>query len=104
MIELGVIMELDRDEAIVMTHKSKFIIIQRSQEDYIGKTIPLDSRKIVYAKKERNRLFPVAVGVVAAVFIFIIFINMNQFRKDNVYAYIGLDINPSLELPLQLPK
>ena len=95
----GVILELNNKEAVVITSESRFVIIKRKPDMVVGQEIIFDSLSNRIFNKKTQSLF-LAAASIAAIFVitFISYIYLYLPFQSSTYAYIGIDINPSIEL------
>jgi len=93
----GTILELKKDYCTIMTEDCKFEYIKRSPGMFVGQQINFANQDIM---KFRNNIFKY-IGLVAS-FLAIILISIMSYYKfnsnKNIYAYVDIDINPSLEV------
>lgn len=99
---IGKVIDMDEKTAIVMTDDFAFLNVEKTPEMAIGVKVKVLESDIIEPKRELRRYLPVAA--VAACFAIVLsfvlmFINGNTARKD-IYAYVGIDINPSIELSI----
>jgi hypothetical protein len=91
----GSILEFKGKKAIVMTCTCDFITIKRLPEMFIGQQIKLT--KSDFYSKHSNYLKHVAVACMLVLILSsVLFFQI--FRPETVFAYVDIDINPSLEL------
>lgn len=92
----GVILELKGKKAILMTSTCDFITISRRPEMFVGQQLDL-SNYLLPRKTNPMRYFAIA-GIFVLIFCSVLFY---QFLKpSSVFAYVDIDINPSLELSI----
>ncbi len=92
----GVILELRKKEAVIINERCEYVKIKRIKGMVVGNMIE-------YEVLERKNIIRhiVAIAGVAAVFAFIIcYCFLFQSTSPQVYAYVNLDINPSMELAI----
>ena len=93
----GSILELNNKKAVVMTDKCDFITIKRTPDMFLGQQLTFKETSEAMFCKTNRYLWKVA-GL-AAVFVLALFsvLYFQVFYPVSVYAYIDLDINPSME-------
>ena len=95
----GIIVELKTRKAIIMTKDFNLVKTKRKPYMAIGQKVNLSDLEI----SEGNGVQPAALMkglvAVAAIEIITIIIGFNHiYNRDETFAYVSLDINPSLEL------
>lgn len=97
----GTILKLKSDAVIVMTEDGDFITIERQPGMYLGETLEFYQHDIKTGRKTNNFLLFAAsillflmAGLAYAVF----------YSYQSVYAFVDVDINPSLELVISRQK
>ncbi len=96
------VIEAERDRAIVMNEHCEFVCVRINKPLQAGETIAYLPRDVI-----RERCFPLKYAAMAASFILFCLISLSVFNyvtAPGVYAYVGLDINPSLELGINKEK
>ncbi|KNY27820.1 AbfB domain-containing protein [Pseudobacteroides cellulosolvens] len=102
----GIIINLTKSKAIVTTNDFQCFYIKRGSADYVGKEIEFTEKDIVRKRPVSAKLM---IGVACMVILFVIasfsnivgIININDiFSEPKVFAYIDVDINPSLEIEI----
>lgn len=98
----GIVYDIQNNKAVVFTSESEFIIVRRRKDMNIGQQVSFENREI-YNPKRTLLLNAVAVACSAAVFImtFLYFRFFISGNSGNVYGYIGVDINPSVEFEIK---
>jgi hypothetical protein len=99
MINVGTIMELYKSEVLVMTIDFNLVYVRRVPEMYLGQQVTFVKSQVV--RPQNKRLLFVVSGIAAVLIFAIIAINILQIkglnREDNFYAFIDMDVNPSIE-------
>lgn len=95
----GVVMKVEGDEAIVMTDFCTFEIIRKSEGMFPGQKVTFNPSDISGLRKKRMGYYYTVIGSVAAVFV-LLFSYFGFFRVNEPYAYLDIDINPSLEFAI----
>ncbi|WP_070119486.1 anti-sigma factor domain-containing protein [Bacillus marinisedimentorum] len=97
MVKRGIIMEINRKKAVVMTRNGAFeqIRLKKGQDVQLGE-------EILIPEEPQKRVFPSfapSITVAAAVAAFIIaFAGIFSFNTEPVAAYVSIDVNPSMEV------
>ncbi|HEY9059987.1 MAG TPA: cellulose binding domain-containing protein [Pseudobacteroides sp.] len=98
MINIGTIMEVYKNQVLVMTMDFELVYVERTPEMYLGQQITFGKSQVVRPKK--SYLF-VASGIAATLVLAIICVfilkNIDLNRDNTFYAFIDMDINPSIE-------
>lgn len=107
---IGLVLELNNSNAVVITKDCRYFRIKRNSEMFTGQKVEFTKADIIDV---RNTKIQGVIGLlqgkykyVAAVFAFIIFIsatfvlNTDFNSKKDIYAYIDVDINPSIEIAI----
>jgi hypothetical protein len=102
----GVILEVDHDFVTLLTPEGEFMRTRKREQDYhIGEEIsffPVESdRPPAWQTWQRFlRLSKVRAAVIAAVLLFCTTAILPVYQSNQVYAYMSIDVNPSIELGL----
>ncbi|MBC8062400.1 MAG: anti-sigma factor domain-containing protein [Clostridiaceae bacterium] len=95
----GNILELKKNCAVIMTEDCEFQYIKKRPGMFVGQQINFDKKSI---NKFKNNIIRYA-GLVAC-FLTIILVSIMSYSKFNtskdIYAYVDIDINPSLEVAI----
>jgi len=99
---IGKVIDLDDKTAIIMTDDFAFLNVIKTPKMEIGLKVQVLESDIIEPKRLQRRYLSGAA--VAACFVMVLslvlmFINGNTARKD-IYAYVSVDINPSIELSI----
>jgi len=100
---IGVVIKVDDNEAVVMTDDVVFMRIRKREDLYKGQKIlinnsdVIDSNVILESKKTMKYYYPLLAGI-ASVILAMIVLYQAFIVKDTVYSYVSIDINPSIEL------
>ncbi|MCX7747548.1 MAG: anti-sigma factor domain-containing protein [Clostridia bacterium] len=100
MNNIGTILELEGRRAFIMTKDSRFYIIKRCPGMYIGQQIMFSIEDICKEENNQKRYWGVAAGIAALLVLVFSFFYIRAVTRDQVYAYVDVDINPSIELAL----
>ncbi|WP_068675668.1 anti-sigma factor domain-containing protein [Oceanobacillus sp. Castelsardo] len=97
----GIILEQHRKYTILMTKDGAFekgkVFIKDAK---IGEEVafkPIRQKKFLFLSKHNKRHFPARILTIACI-ILICFLPFYFFPNDKTYAYVTIDINPSIEL------
>lgn len=96
MLNSGTVMEAYRDWAVLMNERCEFIKIRTKNVLVPGENIEYSTRDIIAEKNNLARNLSIAASFIIC-FITAAFIFQYMYL-GRVYAYVGLDINPSLEI------
>ena len=96
MANFGIIIKIQGKIAIVVSEAGLFEMIKYRQGMFVGQKVVYTDKDII-SKNKKHRYFISAIARIAAVFILLMSF-FKFFYSDEIYAYIALDINPSLEL------
>ncbi len=97
----GIILKLDNDKALAMTDKLDFVTLKIKPGMEQGQKVifnDYDLYKPSIFSRLSNVAMPTSIIAAAAAVILIIFFSIRLALIPQEYAYISLDINPSLEL------
>lgn len=100
MYNIGTIIELAQDGAIVMVSDCNFVLIRKKKGMFLGQQIKFEDSDIKKHNQNTVRKFYSIAGI-AAVFVIlclVVFQFMQISPIDRTYAFVCIDINPSLEL------
>ncbi|MDP4181350.1 MAG: anti-sigma factor domain-containing protein [Bacillota bacterium] len=100
----GTILEIENDKVLVMTGECDFIYIKRKSGMFVGQQVQYVDRDTKIKNRQSNWLVPV-ISSVAAIFVIIssyfIFFHKNSVNPLNdTFAFVDIDINPSIEFML----
>lgn len=98
----GTVIEVYPDRAVLMNEHCEFVAVKTRKGLYPGDEIEYSPADII-----RVRHYPLKYAAIAASFIIFCLISISFFKHvtdTGVYAYVGLDINPSLELGINEQK
>lgn len=94
---LGVVYDIVNDKAIILTHNSKFIMLNRREDMFLGQQIYFEENEICRPGKNIYRYVSACAGI-AAVFILLFLFKYMVPGNNTVFGYVTVDINPSVEL------
>jgi hypothetical protein len=99
--DIGVVIKIEENEAIVMTDGSVFKRVKRKPDMFPGQKILLKREDLINYKKSKIKYYYSGLAGLAAALLFI-FVNSYfiNFNANLTYAYVNVDINPSLELEI----
>ncbi len=92
----GSILELNNKKVIVMTDKCDFITIKRTPDMYLGQQLTFSEAKSSMRTGGyiRNNI-TFAAGILVLALLSVLYLQV--FNSGNAFAYIDVDINPSME-------
>lgn len=91
----GTILKLKEKEAIVMTEECDFLSIKRRSGMSLGQQIIFQESDIIRYNRKNVKYFMVAASILL---VFLISVSYFHYTVNFAYAYVDVDINPSLEL------
>jgi hypothetical protein len=98
MVRLGLVYEIYANKAVVLTPDSEFLVIKRAKGMYVGQQVKFNIRDVKKSIKPIYKYTSIASSI-AAVFVFaFIFFRISVF--SNVYGFVNVDINPSIEFSI----
>ena len=93
----GIILELNKKRAIVMTSEAGFMAIKPKPGMYIGQQVDIGDPSLKKPGLIRAR-YSYSLGLASiVVFLFILLSAINFSSQNRVYAYVSVDINSSME-------
>ncbi|MCX8131537.1 MAG: anti-sigma factor domain-containing protein [Clostridia bacterium] len=100
MIKIGTIMEIEKSRVLVMTIDFNMVFVRRKAEMFVGQQISFTEKDILNRSKNIPRYLAFAASIAAVIAIAFIWYFSMPFKglSNQIYAYIDVDINPSLEL------
>ncbi|YCA44534.1 anti-sigma factor domain-containing protein [Bacillus sp. JZ8] len=98
----GIVMDINREYIVVLTPDGEFAKAKREKATYeLGEEVPVklySSRKWQNQKRQRSKWRRMAfTSLVIAAALLLFFIPFGQ-NKQEVFAYVSIDINPSIEI------
>ncbi|WP_265444979.1 PA14 domain-containing protein [Acetivibrio straminisolvens] len=99
MDNIGVIIKIEGNEAIVMTDDCSFKKVQKKNGMYLGQKILVPNDEVVRSENKGIKKAMAAIAGIAAVFLVVLSL-MWVNTLSNIYAYIDVDINPSLNFTI----
>lgn len=94
----GSILELNEKQAIVMTDNCDFVTINRQSEMFVGQQIIFNKSFIRKTQKGYMKQLSLIASVFVLIFSSIFFYQF--YTPTKVFAYIDVDINPSIEFKI----
>ncbi len=95
MYKQGVILELRKKEAIIFNDAGEYEKIERIEGMFVGQLVDYKKTR----SKHKNKILSAMSVAAVLVAIFFSFSVLKNFRNE-VFAYVTLDINPSLEFSI----
>ncbi|MCX7748903.1 MAG: hypothetical protein N2645_18740 [Clostridia bacterium] len=96
MINYGVIVDLSKSDAMILSPDDCFVFIKRKPGFVLGQTVWYENTDIIDYKKRKIIKVISGVASLAAIFIFMLSYALSIWGSET-YAYIHVDINPSME-------
>ncbi|WP_035509969.1 anti-sigma factor domain-containing protein [Halobacillus karajensis] len=99
----GIVMEQQKEYMIVMTSDGKFHRAENIEQAEIGMEVHFKTAhepKVLHQWAQVLRNHHTRVAVVAIVFLMTLFPIFSWYGSNKAYAYVNIDINPSVELEL----
>ncbi|OQP00774.1 hypothetical protein BSK33_13200 [Geobacillus sp. 44B] len=90
----GIVLELDEEFVTLLTPEGEFIQVKKEDEYEIGEEIEAKMVKKPYVRHRSFRYAAVSLIAAAVLLIATLF----RFPSNEVYAYMSIDINPSIEV------
>jgi hypothetical protein len=91
----GIILELNKKQALIMTDEVGFMAIRRKPGMFIGEQVDIGPSGL---KKPGFNRYYYSLGLASiAVFMSILLWGINYSGQNKLYAYVSVDINPSIE-------
>jgi len=104
MIHIGTIVEIEKNKAQILTIDFNSVNINRKPGMYIGQQIKFKDEDL-YKTITLKRVILISSGVAAILLIYLsIWSNVPISDKSSIYAYVDLDVNPSIEIALNSEK
>ena len=98
MTNFGIIVKIQGKNVIVVSEAGLFEMIKYREGMFVGQKIFYSGKDIISKKqKQKYKYFIPAIASIAAIFI-LLMSYFKFFYTDKIYAYIDVDINPSIEL------
>jgi hypothetical protein len=95
----GKVLDIENDRVLIMTDDFVFLNIKAKPKIEIGQRITFSEDDIIRPAVRLPAYAAIVAGLAAAITIVFIFLQLNMWRND-IYAYIDVDINPSVELSI----
>ncbi|WLR47694.1 anti-sigma factor domain-containing protein [Halobacillus litoralis] len=99
----GIVMEQQNEYMIVMTSDGKFHRAEKINHADIGMEVQFrtaDERKVLHQWTQVLRSHYTRAAVVAIIFLLMVFPVFSWYGSNQAFAYMNIDINPSVELEL----
>ncbi|QNU24398.1 anti-sigma factor domain-containing protein [Geobacillus zalihae] len=90
----GIVLELDEEFVTVLTPEGEFLRLKKEKEWEVGEEIEASAVKKLLPFHRRSFRYALVSALAAAVLLVTTWI---QWPSDAVYAYMSIDINPSME-------
>lgn len=92
----GIVYEIRKDKAVVLTQNSNFIMIRRREDIFLGQQIAFDDKDIYRLRKRHYKNVSICAGLAAVCVLIFVFLRVMP-RNADIYGYVAVDINPSME-------
>lgn len=92
----GIVYDIRNDKAVVLTQNRSFVMIQKREDMCLGQKIAFDDKDICTLKNNHYKYVSIGAGIAAVCVLLFVFFRMIPANTD-IYAYIAVDINPSME-------
>lgn len=96
MVRLGIVYEIHKNKAVVLTPDSEFLVIKRTKDMYLGQQVKFNIQDVKKTMRPVYKYVSVVSGI-AAVFV-LAFLYFRVPFYGAVYGYVNIDVNPSIEL------
>jgi hypothetical protein len=96
MNNIGTIIKIDGNEAIVMCDDCIFRKVKREDNMCLGQKILVGDKDLTYRNKRVNYYIGILTSVAAVFLVLFSYFLFNQ--RNGIYAYVDVDINPSLRI------
>lgn len=94
MNNLGVIIKIEGNEAIVMTDECSFNRVKMEDDMFLGQKILIRNEDIKNSGNKHIKHTIAALASIAAIFV-MSFFYLRFYYTEEIYAYVDVDINPS---------
>jgi hypothetical protein len=102
-VKKGIVMEQQKEYMVVMTRDGKFYRAEKLEQAEVGMEVYFkiaDEKKVLHLWTQVLRNNHTKLAVVAIVFLMMLFPVFSWYGNNQAYAYMNIDINPSVELEL----
>ena len=100
----GIVIKLTKNKAIVTNDEFQCFYIKRSSIIYVGKHVEFTNSDIIKKRSIQTKLMFSAACILFAITCSLYFTGrvniMEMFSESKVFAYVDVDINPSLEMEI----
>ncbi len=97
----GIVLRLTKNKAIVTTDDFQCYYVNRNSTIYVGKQIEFSEKEIINGKSVFTKLMISAACILFIITCFTAFSGIvNLFSEPEVFAYVDVDVNPSLEIEI----
>lgn len=99
MSKKGTILELHKNRALIMTGNCDFVFIRRRPDMFIGQQVSYDKEVSGSNKTYVKIALPAVVGIAALFAVILLYFQTSKPDiMKNSYAFVDVDLNPSIEL------
>ncbi|MEN2775502.1 cellulose binding domain-containing protein [Acetivibrio clariflavus] len=92
----GIVYDIKNDKAVVLTRDGNFVMIRRREDIFLGQQIAFDDEDICRLGKKYYKFASIGVGLAAVCVLILAFLRIMPVNID-IYGYVAVDINPSME-------
>ncbi len=96
MYSIGIVMKIKGKKSIILTETGVFEEINAREGMFLGQKIVYSQQEVIKKRRVDFNYFYPAIASIAAVFI-LLFSYINLFYGNAPFAYVDIDINPSIE-------
>jgi hypothetical protein len=93
---MGSILELKNNQAIIITDSCDFVTIHRKPDMFVGQQIEFKDSDIYNSNRKYTKYFALAASLFIIVVCSVLYYRISM--TNAVFAYVDVDINPSIEL------
>lgn len=93
----GIVYEIKKDKAVVLTQNRNFIMIRSRQDMSLGQQITYDDKDIYRLRKKYYKYASICAGLAAVCVLMFAFFRIMMPGDADIYGYVAVDINPSME-------
>ncbi|MCX7745451.1 MAG: discoidin domain-containing protein [Clostridia bacterium] len=98
MNNIGIIIELEKSKAVIVTDSYDFIKIKKKPNMYLGQKVPYQNKDILGLNSRLIKISTLVASTAAVIILLFIFFYLSA--PNDIYAYVDVDINPSVELAI----
>lgn len=95
-MKLGIVYEIRKNKVVVLTPDCEFMVIKRRKDMYLGQQVKFNIQDVKSTTKPMHKYASIAASIAAA--FVMVFLHFKVLPYGEIYGYIDVDINPSIEL------